>query len=91
MLEKQIEKKVCDFAKALGWMSIKNNPVMNKGIPDRTFIKDGQVIFIEFKREGGVVSPIQRRWLDKLTAHGVKTDIIWSVEQGVEYFRSLEC
>jgi hypothetical protein len=90
MLEKQIEKKVCDFAKSLGWLVIKNNPVMNKGIPDRTFIRAGRVIFAEFKRAGGAVSPMQERWLTRLQEHGLETVVIWDVEQGLEYFRAIE-
>jgi hypothetical protein len=90
MLEKQIEKKVCDYAKLKGWMVVKNNPVWNKGIPDRMFMRNGVVLFIEFKRKGGVVSPLQQRWLDKLTEHNIANAVIDSVDNGIEFFNDLE-
>jgi hypothetical protein len=86
MLEKKIEKQVCDYAKELGWLSFKNNPVMNKGIPDRTFIRDGVTVFIEFKRPGGTVAPLQKMWADVLRKHGVQCVTIWTAEEGKAFF-----
>jgi hypothetical protein len=60
MLEKQIEKKVCDYAKERGMLVYKFTSPNRMAVPDRLFIcPDGRVFFIEFKREGQ--SPHQRR------------------------------
>lgn len=53
-LEKEIEKKVCDYAKASGMLVYKFTSPARRSVPDRLFIPEGKsAFFIEFKREGG--------------------------------------
>lgn len=53
MLEKEIEKAVCDYAKSKNvWVRKFLSPA-NTGCPDRIFItQTGKVFFIEFKSKG---------------------------------------
>ena len=53
LLEKEIEKKVCDYAKKKGFYVRKFTSPCARAVPDRLFITPmGKVFFIEFKRTG---------------------------------------
>jgi VRR-NUC domain len=72
---------VIDFARHHGWLvyhgwiSIRSSP----GWPDAVFVKPGQlVLYVEFKREGGKLTPAQAAWLDVLRqAKGTRV-FVWS-------------
>jgi hypothetical protein len=60
--EAYIEKKVGEYAKALGYFHAKFKSVNNRSVPDRLFINQhGVVIFMEFKRAGRTATPAQSR------------------------------
>ena len=59
MSEKRLEKRCTDVAKANGWWSRKFSSPANRGVPDRIFLKDGVVWFIEFKAPGKQPTPLQ--------------------------------
>ena len=48
MLERNIEKKSVVAGKALGFYSFKVLSSLVTGLPDRCFIGNGRVVFIEF-------------------------------------------
>jgi hypothetical protein len=61
MLEKDIERKVCDYAKKRGCLAYKFTSPGKRSVPDRLFITPtGRVFFIEFKREGK--KPTDGQW-----------------------------
>ena len=65
MLEKQIEAKVCDYAKSKGVLAYKFTSPARAAVPDRMFISpDGRVWFCEFKREGQ--KPTAAQYISKL-------------------------
>ena len=83
MLEKQIEKTVCDYAKLKGFLVYKFSSPAHRGVPDRMFItQEGHVFFIEFKRKGNKPTPIQEREIKKLIDHGVKAFVVDDVDSG---------
>jgi hypothetical protein len=47
--ERDIEADVVRWAKANGWYARKFKSPGHRGVPDRLFIKDGRVVFIELK------------------------------------------
>ena len=60
--ESYIEKKVGEYAKAIGYFHAKFRSVNNRAVPDRLFInRVGVTIYIEFKRPGLVATPAQQR------------------------------
>ena len=68
-LEKQLEEKCCEYARQKGIVAVKLENVGMVGIPDRMFIgAGGKTIFVEFKSPSrkGVISPMQKFWLDFL-------------------------
>ena len=75
-LESDIENLARDEAEKLGWASIKLNLRGNKGWPDVMFLKDGVVVFIEFKQPGESPDILQQRKLAKLKELGFIAD--WS-------------
>lgn len=52
-LEKDVEEKWCKVARKHKWKAYKFSSPGYSSVPDRMFIRDGFVFFIEFKRPGG--------------------------------------
>jgi Holliday junction resolvase-like predicted endonuclease len=85
-LEKVIEKKVCDYAKSKGFVVYKFASFNNAGVPDRIMItKKGTVLFVEFKRKGRKLTPLQAIHRDKIQGN---TGIYFLVDD-IEYGKSI--
>ncbi len=77
MLEKQVEKKVCDYAKDVGMLVYKFTSPARTAVPDRMFIAPGGfVFFIEFKRPGFAATPAQKREHERLEAQGINVFVV---------------
>ena len=83
MLESKIEKDSVKAAKKLGWYSFKVLSQLNKGLPDRAFIKDGLTIYIEFKQPSKTATPLQSKVHQIFSDHGVKVYSATSVDETV--------
>lgn len=84
MLEKQIEAKVCDYAKERGLLVYKFTSPNRMAVPDRMFVRpDGKIFFIEFKREGQKPTPAQYREHERLRGHGVLVFVVNNVFSGM--------
>ena len=81
MKESEIENKSCAEAKRHGWWGIKLVPLKCAGLPDRMFIGHGKVVFIEYKRPGENLRPIQRAIHKKFVSHGREVFVAHSVEE----------
>jgi hypothetical protein len=83
MLERDIEKKVCDYAKSKGILVYKFNSAARAAVPDRLFIVPHKTMFfVEFKRSGQKPTPPQEREHQRLRAAGVTVYVINDVEAG---------
>lgn len=82
MLEKQIEAKVCDYAKECGVGVYKFTSPARAAVPDRMFIYKGRMFFIEFKREGQKATPAQEREHNRLRQHQINVFVVDNVEMG---------
>jgi hypothetical protein len=83
MLEKQIEAKVCEYAKTKNVLVYKFTSPARAAVPDRMFIRpDGHIWFVEFKREGAKPTPAQEREHHRLRQHKVSVFVIDNVEEG---------
>jgi len=83
MLEKQIEGKVCDYAKSKGVLAYKFTSPARAAVPDRMFIRqDGIVWFCEFKAAGKKPTPAQEREHTRLREHKVNVFVIDNVIEG---------
>lgn len=81
--EASIEKAVCAFAKDRGCLIRKMNGLGFAGWPDRLFITpSGAVFWIEFKRPGGKVTPLQAALHSQLRARRHAVYVVDTVEVG---------
>lgn len=56
--ESSLESKAIQLAKENGWLTYKFTS-SERGVPDRVFIKNGTVMFVEFKSKGKKLSKLQ--------------------------------
>ncbi len=83
MLEKQIEAKVCEYAKTKGALVYKFTSPARAAVPDRLFVRpDGVIFFIEFKRGGQKPTDAQEREHDRLRGHRVNVFVVDNVDTG---------
>ena len=75
-LEKHVERPAKAYAKERGWWVAKFvSPGLN-GVPDDILIRNGRVLFIEFKRPGGELRPQQVKRIRDMRAHGAEVHVI---------------
>lgn len=78
MLEKQIEKAVCDYAKEKGILVYKFSSPGRAAVPDRMFIlPGGRMFMMEFKAPGKKPTIPQTREHNRLLSQGVD---VWVVD-----------
>ena len=82
MREKDIEHRVCAYATHLGALQFKFVSPGVRGVPDRIYLFDGRVLFLEFKQPGGVLSRLQEIQLERIRFTGVPVRVVESVMQG---------
>lgn len=84
MLEKQIEEKVCDYAKQRGLLVYKFTSPARAAVPDRMFVlPNGKIFFCEFKRGGQKPTAAQEREHHRLQQHNVIVYVIDNVLAGL--------
>jgi len=89
MLEKQIEKKVCDHARSLGFLVYKFTSPQRAAVPDRLLISpNGFVFFIEFKACGKRPTPAQVREHVRLKTNKAIIHVIDNVDAGNQLIES---
>ncbi len=82
MRESRIETEVCNYARDRGWLALKFVSPGASGVPDRLLIRQGRMLFVEFKTATGTVSPLQRHWHRRLEFHGCAVHTINSINAG---------
>lgn len=90
MLEKVIERRVCDYAKAKGFIAYKFTSPARAAVPDRLFISpNGMVFFIEFKAQGKKPTPQQTREHLKLMGNKALVFVVDNVDEGKRIIDSI--
>ena len=69
-IEKKLEKRCTDIAKANDFYTRKWASPSSRGVPDRIFIKDGRVYFVEFKAPGNIPTNLQVHEIVLINQHG---------------------
>lgn len=83
MRESQIERSVCLYAKSVGMLCYKFTSPGRAGVPDRIFLTPhGGVFFVEFKRPGGKLRPLQENEHRVIRKHGHDVYVIDSLLDG---------
>mgnify|MGYP001574856250 CR=1 FL=1 len=80
MRERAIEKKSKRFAAAQGWYVRKFKTANRRGLPDDIFIRQGVVLFIEFKKEGEEATEQQQLEHDRIRAQGIQVYVVDNFE-----------
>lgn len=89
MLESKIEKDSVKEAKKHGWYSFKVLSQLNKGLPDRAFLKDGHTVYIEYKQQGKLPTALQSRIHRDFAEHGVTVYVCTSVNETMEVLNAI--
>lgn len=93
MLERDVDRRVCDHAKKHKLLCIKLTMLGRYGIaglPDRLFIGKGPVIFfIEMKKPGGRTTPLQDARIKQLRGFGFAVAVVDNVTDGRAFIDSM--
>lgn len=86
MNESTFQKKCITHAKAHGWLAYKFSSPAHRGVPDVIFIRNGEVIFIEFKHPNGKgkISPLQAHTIKEMKEESADVFVIWQWEKFLE-------
>lgn len=81
MTEQQIQTKIKKKLQSQGYFVTKLIKTSTNGIPDLLAIKDGQAMFIEVKKENGILSPLQELRISELKKYGCAVLVLsdWNV------------
>ena len=80
--ESKLEGKVCNLFKSNGWIVFKINGNNQRGAPDRLFLKNKKLVFIEFKARNGRLSQHQKYYWDLLIKQGFQYEIVKPMSTG---------
>ena len=90
ILEKDVEKAVCDYAVKLGWWHRKFSSPSHRSVPDQIMITPfHMVLFVEFKRPKEKPTPAQIREATRLQEVGQRVYCCDDIEKGKELVRAL--
>lgn len=64
--ERDVERYLIKECEKRGWLCWKFVSPGRRGVPDRIVIRPGSAAFVEVKRKGGRVSPLQIRRIEEL-------------------------
>ncbi len=57
-----------------------------RGVPDRiAILPGGRIIFVELKKDGGRISPIQKRMHKKLRKLGADVRVVVGMQQAIDF------
>ena len=73
-----------DRAEKNGWLTKKLSFIGERGAPDRLFVKNGRVMFVELKRPGELeeTSANQKRVIRQLLSAGAEVHVIDNLKDG---------
>ena len=80
MKESQLQSKIIERLKSHGWYVVKLIQTNVNGIPDLMAIRKGNVIFLEVKREGEELKPLQEHRIKQLNEAGVYARMVDKLE-----------
>lgn len=87
-LEIDIEEKACELALDIGVTNVKMKAAGVNGYPDRLFfIPGGRPLFIEFKRPGLPLDPLQVIIINRLRYYGYHVEVCDSVEEALAFIK----
>ena len=77
MLEKEIERRMCDLVRRRGGLTYKFTSPGNPGVPDRIVIPPAGIVwFVELKTEIGRLAKIQQWQKEELEKRGANVRVV---------------
>ncbi len=70
MRESALEAAIVRYAKATGWYTLKLSSPGKRGVPDRIFMREERVLFMEIKAPGRKPTVLQEKVLRELRGAG---------------------
>ena len=80
MTESQIQKKIADHYTKEGYLVVKVIKCNRNGWPDLQLHKDGTTRFIEVKKKGGIIAPLQKYRIEQLREQGFDAVVMDGIE-----------
>lgn len=91
MRENAVEKKLVDGVKRRGGKALKFIPTACKGMPDRlVLMPGGRAIWVELKKDDGVLSPMQIKRRKELGWLGFEVYVLYGVDDVREFLEGLD-
>lgn len=86
MLEKEIERRMCEMIRKRGGLTYKFTSPGNVGVPDRLVITPtGVVWFVELKTETGRLANIQKWQIRELEKHGANVRVVYGLQGAIDF------
>ncbi len=85
MTEKYIEKHLRNEVEKLGGKAFKFSSPGNNGVPDRIVLYQGRCFFVELKKPGEELRPLQKVMVKLFKKLGFKVYVIDSIEKVREF------
>lgn len=79
--ESRLEARARRTAVRDGWLCRKLKTHNNRGAPDRMFLRDGRVLFVEFKAPDGILSKLQIYEHKQYAKRGITVHVIDDVKE----------
>lgn len=89
MLEKDVEKAICKFAKDQGITVLKLGGMNDRGKSDRMFMRSGKAVFLEIKAPGKKPTALQERFLNQRKTDGFKAHWVDNVDDGIMWLEDV--
>ena len=90
MRESEIENKVCQYAKSLGWLCYKFSSPGNRGVPDHLLLRNQVTLFIEFKAPNKKLTKLQQKIFKRIGSQTDNIYVIDNIEDGKNLINKLE-
>lgn len=88
--EAEIERYFVKQVKAVGGQAYKFKSVNHRGVSDRiACMPNGQAWFVELKKPGGKLSPLQKLFADDMEMLGQHYCCLWSKEDVDQWLKNL--
>lgn len=86
MLEKEIERRMCEMIRKRGGLTYKFTSPGNVGVPDRIVITPtGEVWFVELKTEAGRLANIQKWQIHELEKRGANIRVVYGLQGAIDF------
>lgn len=89
-LERDAERLLVRGVKKLGGLCYKFTSPGNSGVPDRIVVLNGSVFFVELKKPGGKLTPLQVRQHTLLRQAGATVFTLRGVEEVKQWLTNIE-